>query len=161
MLKDHLDDGCYKEFDNIINQEFTIIENAIFTEPDDQSAWWYHQFLLSWLKSSLELYGTDSQQFTDYFISFYVKILFTQKTIVQNLLELENKNKWALVSLVNIYEHILKVPLAMLLVEYGEPPDSASDLLSRIKGTQQRLVLDLIEVDPSHKCRYSYILNKA
>lgn len=161
ILKDPTNDNYFKEFENIITQEFTIIENAVFTEPDDQSAWWYHQFLLSWLKTSFEFYSTEAQQSTYCFIQFYVKILISQKNLIQNLLDLENKNKWALVSLVNIYEHILKVPFAMLLVEYDESPDSTSDLLSNIKDTQRRLVLDLIEVDPSHKCRYNYILNKA
>lgn len=155
------DNSCFKEFENIISHEFSIIENAIFTEPDDQSAWWYHQFLLSWLKTSLEPYATDTQQEINYFAVIYVKLLFTQKTTIQSLLDLENKNKWALACLVNIYEHILKVPVHMLLSEYGEPAESSAiDLLPRIKGTQQQLLLDLIEIDPSHKCRYNHILRK-
>ena len=28
----------------------SILLNAIFTEPDDQTPWWYHRFIVSWIK---------------------------------------------------------------------------------------------------------------
>ena len=31
----------------LLPAEFSVVENAVFTEPDDQSVWWYHQFLLT------------------------------------------------------------------------------------------------------------------
>lgn len=31
---------------NILEEELQLVENAIFTEPDDQTAWWYHKLLL-------------------------------------------------------------------------------------------------------------------
>ena len=34
--------------------ELDIVENAIFTEPDDQTAWWYHRFLLENTKDSFD-----------------------------------------------------------------------------------------------------------
>jgi geranylgeranyl transferase type-2 subunit alpha len=39
--------------------ELSTVENAVFTEPDDQSAWWYHQFLLNWAKEAVFM-GADS-----------------------------------------------------------------------------------------------------
>ena len=30
---------------DLVNEEIDIITNAIFTEPDDQSSWWYLLFL--------------------------------------------------------------------------------------------------------------------
>lgn len=30
----------------ILEEELQVVENAIFTEPDDQTAWWYHKLLL-------------------------------------------------------------------------------------------------------------------
>jgi len=38
---------------SILEPELAIVENAVFTEPDDQSAWWYHQFLLTWISTEV------------------------------------------------------------------------------------------------------------
>ena len=35
-----------KNDDDILEQEMQLIEDAICTEPDDQTAWWYHKLLL-------------------------------------------------------------------------------------------------------------------
>ena len=29
-------------------RELTMVQQAVYTEPDDQSAWWYHRFVVSW-----------------------------------------------------------------------------------------------------------------
>jgi hypothetical protein len=38
---------------DILETEFQLIENAIYTEPDDQSAWWYNIFILQYLSHLL------------------------------------------------------------------------------------------------------------
>jgi hypothetical protein len=45
---------------DILPAEFSTVENAIFTEPDDQSAWWYHQFLVSWMQQDASLSSSSS-----------------------------------------------------------------------------------------------------
>eukprot|EP00980_Cylindrotheca_fusiformis_P021210 scaffold8150_cov118-Cylindrotheca_fusiformis.AAC.19 len=35
-----------KKQSDILEEEMQLVENAIFTEPDDQTAWWYHRLLL-------------------------------------------------------------------------------------------------------------------
>jgi geranylgeranyl transferase type-2 subunit alpha len=32
--------------DSVLQQELELVHNAIFTEPDDQTAWWYYRFLI-------------------------------------------------------------------------------------------------------------------
>jgi geranylgeranyl transferase type-2 subunit alpha len=41
--------ACLTDLLEILEMEFQLIENAIFTEPDDQSAWWYDIFLMQYL----------------------------------------------------------------------------------------------------------------
>ena len=160
------------EFQRMINEEFGIIENAIFTEPDDQSAWWYHQFLLSWLKSFLPIKRIDTQnnntELTSSYLKFYATILFTQKSVVEGLLNLEVKNKWALVCLVNIYDNILtSLPIDILinceskLSTTSTTTDSSSNSLqSQLTLLRSNTLEDLIEIDPSHSSRYKFMLNK-
>jgi hypothetical protein len=38
-------------FSALFPEELSLVLNAVFTEPDDQSAWWYFQFLLDWAKT--------------------------------------------------------------------------------------------------------------
>lgn len=45
--------GSIKE--DVLLQEFELIKNAVFTDPDDQSAWFYHRFLLGRNKIPLEI----------------------------------------------------------------------------------------------------------
>ncbi|GFU27923.1 geranylgeranyl transferase type-2 subunit alpha [Trichonephila clavipes] len=45
--------GSIKE--DALLQEFELIKNAAFTDPDDQSAWFYHRFLLGRNKIPLEI----------------------------------------------------------------------------------------------------------
>ncbi|KAG7341153.1 protein prenyltransferase alpha subunit repeat-containing protein [Nitzschia inconspicua] len=47
------DDDDYDDQEDSLLQEFQLIEDAICTEPDDQTAWWYHAILLDKLDGKL------------------------------------------------------------------------------------------------------------
>mmetsp|Transcript_7336 Transcript_7336/g.13680 ORF Transcript_7336/g.13680 Transcript_7336/m.13680 type:complete len:533 (-) Transcript_7336:100-1698(-) len=57
-----------------------ILLNAIFTEPDDQTPWWYHRFVVSWAKPS---HGLDDE---------YESLLFEMADSLRDLLEVEKEN---------------------------------------------------------------------
>jgi len=57
-----------------------ILLNAIFTEPDDQTPWWYHRFIVSWAKPS---HGLDDE---------YESLLFEMADSLRDLLEVEKEN---------------------------------------------------------------------
>jgi hypothetical protein len=40
-----------------------VCTQAFYTEPDDQSAWWYHRFLIHWAGESLSD-DTDTEHYT-------------------------------------------------------------------------------------------------
>jgi hypothetical protein len=38
-----------------LEQELELTHNAMFTEPDDQRAWWYYDFLLTQYHETIDL----------------------------------------------------------------------------------------------------------
>ena len=60
-----------------IQQELELVHNAIFTEPDDQTAWWYHRYLL------VEAFDPS------------IQLLQEERELLEELnQELEGQSKW-------------------------------------------------------------------
>lgn len=116
----------------LMDQEFKIVENAIFTEPDDQSTWWYQQFLLRWAKNAC------SENDGDWFRG----LLESQLRLVEDLLSIEN-SRWAMSSAVFIID-MLTSELAV-----GNP---------ELNERRKELLEQLLSIDPSHANRYKYLL---
>ena len=64
----------------------SILLNAVFTEPDDQTPWWYHRFLLSWAEPLGELEDGDE------LVEEYVGLLFEMADSLRDLLEIEKES---------------------------------------------------------------------
>ena len=155
-----------------LESEFEIIESAVFCEPDDQSAWWYHQFLLKLVLEKIrgDLLAENNQekqslQPTSKY-AWIFKLLSNEMESLQSLFE-EAKSKWILTGLL----HILDVFLADNLLLYRchlQVDESARNVveeseIQKVKNnfvqSRQQYLLQLIEIDPSHKNRYLYILS--
>jgi hypothetical protein len=75
-----------KKLDLII-KELEIVHNAIFTEPDDQTPWWYYKFLVKWAQA---FHSTDPR-YSDSFET----LLLNEEHLLTELIETENYNcKW-------------------------------------------------------------------
>eukprot|EP01038_Epipyxis_sp_PR26KG_P010803 gene10803-14502_t len=129
---------------SIIPSEFAIIENAVFTEPDDQSVWWYHQFLLTWVLGEVHNNSTD-------FILWFTELLKNQLDTIKSLIELENNCKWAKCCLVSIINTLLQ-----LSYHINDNKIIEKEVLMKEKNETLQL---LIDIDPIHKNRYSYLIN--
>ena len=64
----------------------SILLNAVFTEPDDQTPWWYHRFLISWAEPLAELENGDE------LVEEYVGLLFEMADSLRDLLEIEKES---------------------------------------------------------------------
>lgn len=130
--------------------ELTIVENAIFTEPDDQSAWWYHQFLLRWALEELQQVQHQHQQESGAELAEWLATLLQQQLeLVGGLFELEENCAWVITCLLNIVDTLTSPHLVEALEK-----EQVTALL-----TQRTALLEkLLVVDPNHKQRYQYLL---
>ena len=120
----------------LLVEEFSIIENAIFTEPDDQSAWWYYHFLLRYAGQVMDL-----NSYGDWFRCE----LHRQLGILNNLLEVEQSSKWCMLAKIFLIAELLKVS------------QQGDEILCE---ERVRMVEALIALDPSHVARYRYLLHQ-
>ena len=115
----------------LIKSELELIQQAIFTEPDDQTAWWYHQYLVAWA-------GRHPESLEE--------VLRGEVEGIRGLLEDgESTYRWAILTLASLLSQ-----LAGLVKEEGE----RGELLGESRGLYEKLS----EVDPDHKERYREIL---
>jgi len=98
----------YKEMLTLARSEWEdILLNAIYTEPDDQTPWWYHRFIVSWVKppttsstqQSILLSSSSSTtqeegggNVDDELVQEYETFLFEMIDSLRELLEVEKEN---------------------------------------------------------------------
>ena len=115
--------------------ELALTESAVFTEPDDQSAWWYRRFVYSWCEEQ-----TLSEPVT---VNWLKELYRTQRLAMTSLLEVEPESRWTLQELIYLCGRVGK------LEESGEE----SDCLAEREGYLDKLT----ELDPMHRRRYEYL----
>ena len=123
---------------SIFEEEFSIIENAIFTEPDDQSAWWYYHFLLKFAVDKLDLEP-----------DWLIDELHRQLETLNSLLDVEPASKWCMVAKVFLITELLGVMGVGM---------SGSDAASTVSEERSRMIEALCVLDPAHLNRYRYML---
>ena len=145
---------------NRVEQEVEIIENAVFTEPDDQSPWWYLRFLIQCSLTAYQKIKTDNDNNnsdsdnlnTDGSASFGVWLEYLLTKLINSIEELleeegglmsNDGGRWCKLALVELYTS-----------RYTLLHPNANSDYERLQ-----VILDaLIHTDPKHKVRYQYLL---
>jgi len=130
----------------MVEQDLQLVENAVFTEPDDQSAWWYHHFLFSFIcdqTSSLQVGAEEGIH------AWFRGVVDQQIAMLKSLLELEEDSKWCLCALAN-----------MLLLSHSLRVADDNETDAAREGERRLLLERLIVIDPSHANRYKYLLKE-
>ena len=151
-----------EEFESILEGEFSIIESAVYTDPYDQSAWWYMQFLLVWASSIMKKVEVASS------IIWFYDLLCRQQVLLQTLLEVEKNSKWtmnALILLVDVFLlddcfffRKLKTLSKQESLDPNEP--SIENIKLKWKTEKRSLLEQLVELDSLHVSRYKYLMAK-
>lgn len=133
---------------NLAREEWDeLILNCIFTEPDDQTVWWYHRFVVSYAKPPDDV-SDDLKEEYDLFLhdmaeSLRELLAVEKESDGKDCQRHESKGakcKWAYVGL-----HLVLTSL---------PSDE--DLIEEAKDCLNELVL----IDPSRRERYHQLLSK-
>lgn len=102
----------------MFDAEVTLIQDAVFTDPHDQSLWFYHQHLMTVLMTPEPLKG-------DVFVEFdnqeRVEYLETQISAIKELLEDTDDCKW-------IYQSLLRYSEQYMTVEGGNKFITTSEM---------------------------------
>jgi geranylgeranyl transferase type-2 subunit alpha len=80
---------------DVLFEEIGLVQQAVFTEPDDQSAWFYYRWLLTSMLELVESSASDAAGF-----------LKSQAQWLDELLEMEPEAKWVVVTLADLHYRI-------------------------------------------------------
>ena len=137
-----------------------ILLNAVFTEPDDQTPWWYHRFIVSWAKPTDDL-GSDD--FGNELVDEYESLLFEMADSLRELLEVEKENdmsgnaetkdeskgakcKWAYIG------------LHLVLSTLSDPDLTDEQEAVELRKEAEECLAELIKIDPNRRERYQNFL---
>lgn len=116
----------------LLHSELEYIRQALYTDPDDQSSWIYHRWLLS-----------TNQIVPDLSANERAKIITNEIKSIEELDEIEPDNKWCMDALV-FY--------GQLLAKVESRPLTAEEL-----GQARKHLSKLKQIDPMRKNRYQYV----
>ncbi|CAG8483140.1 5280_t:CDS:2 [Paraglomus brasilianum] len=110
LLPHLLSDANEDERKRLIDEEFGIAKSAIYTDPDDQSAWLYYWWLLGREPHRIPVPGDSIHEESSVAL---VTIKGDRSTIIadeieefKELLEEESNSKWCLQTLMHLYQEL-------------------------------------------------------
>lgn len=132
---------------DMLAQEFQLMEDAFCTEPDDQTAWWYHSILLDKIMYTRQRSQSSANAVAWMSRDKLLARLNDQAELLRELLEESPRGKWVMLGLARVLE---------ILIDCGEnsEEDDDDDNVSNLKNERRDLLDKLVEIDPDRGQRY-------
>nr|CCA16035.1 geranylgeranyl transferase type2 subunit alpha putat [Albugo laibachii Nc14] len=122
---------------DIILEEINLVQQAVFTEPDDQSVWFYYRWLI---QNAVDLENNETVSESCQLHSF----IHSQITWVRELYVMEASAKWVIVTLADLYGR---------LCIYTTNGDDIQETREKCRALYRKLS---DHIDQDHKHYYEY-----
>lgn len=141
------EDAIYRRKLELGRGELELLQQAVFTEPDDQTAWWYHRFIIASFLDTPDriLFHSDSSMLQD-----FVNLLEEEVSTIQELIEAEDGLcKWGQLALHMLLDKLISISMQRPSDDLGVHSNSME-----WKRDQNDCLDKLIEMDPVRMKRY-------
>lgn len=145
-----------------VDQELELIKQAMYTDPSDQSVWFYHRWLVELLIPTAAQQQQEQQQQEQRGEAGekerkrrtrQMEVLEEEVNVIDELFELEPDSKWCAISLAHY--HTL---LAELYSTTEDADEKEKEKAGKYKTKANELLEQLIELDPDREARYRDLL---
>jgi Protein prenyltransferase alpha subunit repeat len=138
--------------ESLVASELELVSNAIFTEPDDQTAWWYQHFLLDYIVKSLSL---DTKANLGNVYSSMLQPHIEQLRELRQ--ETQSQSKWVLIGL----EQCLECSIRLFHTGAENVSDTdQGEVVAAINAERSEILHALMDIDADRQHRYRYLLRK-
>lgn len=126
---------------DVLREEFRFVRQALYTDPLDQSGWFYHRWLLGCLEKAYRMDEAQEKRLREDVLG----ILKDEAKMCDHVFALEPEAKWPSIAALQIGEFI-----------ENRFPEQSEDI--PVNDRQTRLA-SLMERDPMHRCFYQDVAN--